>query len=373
MPIIKEFDGLRWLMALWVYVAHVLFLSGLRESRILKFLSEGGNAVTVFIVLSGFAIATSLLRSRGTYRDYIAKRFFRIYPIYVVALILGIWTSHLYTIVLQSLAWSDQTSSARIVARTAGEESSFIAHLVAHLTLLHGAVPDDVLYGASLSFNGPLWSLSLEWQFYLVAPLMVAILVVVDKRWLSVLALISLGILSPGLLGKYFDQVPSFLPLRILFFAVGILTAIHLDHLRRDPKLVVAAAILLLLSSRELIPVLIWCVAVGSVCWFGNPLARGVGVVLKNPVMAYLGERSYGFYAIHFPILLAWAYALIAMGFTSNRVLFAGLLLITLPVTIGIAALSYRYFELPINQWAKRRFSGKRPAGTPTPQVRQPA
>jgi peptidoglycan/LPS O-acetylase OafA/YrhL len=40
--------------------------------------------------------------------------------------------------------------------------------------MLHGAVPDVLVRNAPSAFLIPAWSVSLEWQFYLVAPLVYA-------------------------------------------------------------------------------------------------------------------------------------------------------------------------------------------------------
>jgi len=75
-----ELDSLRALMAFAVFVSHAQFLSA---TEIWSF-SLGGLAVTVFIMLSGFAITKSLIGSDASYRQYIARRFWRIYPVYLV-------------------------------------------------------------------------------------------------------------------------------------------------------------------------------------------------------------------------------------------------------------------------------------------------
>ncbi len=38
-------------------------------------------------------------------------------------------------------------------------------------------VPENVMPFAGTAFLGPAWSLSLEWQFYLVAPVLIGLLV----------------------------------------------------------------------------------------------------------------------------------------------------------------------------------------------------
>jgi peptidoglycan/LPS O-acetylase OafA/YrhL len=50
---IPELEGLRGLLALWVFIFHAIRFSGLH----VPLLSEGGLAVEVFILLSGFMIA----------------------------------------------------------------------------------------------------------------------------------------------------------------------------------------------------------------------------------------------------------------------------------------------------------------------------
>jgi peptidoglycan/LPS O-acetylase OafA/YrhL len=47
----------------------------------------------------------------------------------------------------------------------------FWQHVVAHLTMLHGAISNNLLPWSDYAFNSPAWSISVEWQFYLLAPL----------------------------------------------------------------------------------------------------------------------------------------------------------------------------------------------------------
>lgn len=63
---------------------------GLGKTGPLSVLAKAGPAVTGFVMLSGFAIGTSLLNSRATYGQFMARRVARIYPIYFVGLVLMI-------------------------------------------------------------------------------------------------------------------------------------------------------------------------------------------------------------------------------------------------------------------------------------------
>lgn len=355
-----ELDSLRGLLALWVYMSHVLFMTGVKGG-VLGFLSHGGPAVVVFMILSGFAITTSLLNSKASYGAYAVRRIARIYPIYIVGLLLGMATSHLYPELLQATGFADPTAVSRIAKRVAEEQAHFLPHALAHLTMIHGAIPDSVLYGSALSFNGAAWSLSLEAQFYVFAPLLVVVLANPSRHLLSLGAIVAV-ILIGGELRRFWPVVPSFLPLTLGYFIVGILTAVHFKALRRNPNLMLAIALLALIacltaSRSAALPLAVWVgvLVVSSVPWPPFELARKL---LSVKPLVVTGEISYGFYIIHMPILKLWGTWLYSHGFAEDRYVFFGMLLFSLPVTLVLAWLSYRFFEGPINKWAKNRFGG---------------
>ena len=359
-----ELDSLRGFMALWVYLTHFMFLLGIGKSGVAGLLSNGSMAVSVFMILSGFAIATSLLATPQTYGQYMARRFFRIYPIYLVGLLLGLLTSWAYPDLLQSLGWADPKDIARIAVRTEGETETFWPHFLGHLTLMHGAVPDPVLYGSALSFNGPAWSLSLEMQFYLAAPLLLMLLKE-PLRWpLAFGGLVLLALIGKQLFTPYFPQVPSFLPITLVHFLLGMLTALYLPRLAERPQILLAiVAILVLLAARSgqilfALPIAVWAATILICSLQGWPLLAKLRALMAWRPFVAMGESSYGFYILHLPIMIGWGSILQAQGYGTDRPVFALGLLITLPVTLAAAHFSYRYFEAPINGWAKRRFSG---------------
>jgi peptidoglycan/LPS O-acetylase OafA/YrhL len=361
-----ELDSLRGFMALWVYVTHALFIVGVGKGGVMALVANGSMAVSIFMILSGFAIASSLLASPSSYGHYMARRFFRIYPIYLVGLLLGMMTSWLYPGLLQSLGWADPADVARIAARTQGEAHAFWPHLLAHLTLLHGAIPDALLYGSALSFNGPAWSLSLEMQFYLLAPLLVVLLREPARRPMAFGAVVLLALAGSVLFKRFYLQVPSFLPISLIYFLFGILTAIHLPRLAARPHILLAlGAMLVLLAARTgqilfALPIAVWS-AIILICSLDDwpLLARLRSLLAWRPFVA-MGESSYGFYILHLPIMIAWAAFLERQGMGGNRMQFGIALLASLPVTLVIAHYSYRLFEAPINAWAKQRFRDAR-------------
>ncbi|WNO54516.1 acyltransferase family protein [Stakelama saccharophila] len=362
---VSELDALRGLMAVWVWVSHVLFFGGL-SSGIFYYIGLGGAAVKVFIILSGFAITCSLMNRPQTYRDYMRRRFWRIYPVYLVGLGLGLATFALYAQNAEALNWMHAGDVAPLRERIESFRTSPVPHIVSHLLLLHGVIPDTWLYGSSLSINGPLWSLSLEWQFYLLAPLIVTVLQTPRQRWILLGAMVAVTAVAAEKFSGGFSIVPSFLPLVLGYFAVGILTALHLDRLRSDAELRFGAAALLVLlataagSQEFFFATAIWSVVMVAVLTPDLAPCRWLGRMLAHPWLIFFGERSYGFYIFHMPALLFWGGWLIANGYAGNRWIFIAGLALTLPVTMLAAILSYDFFERPIQRWSRRK--GAKPA-----------
>ena len=79
--------------------------------------------------------------------------------------------------------------------------------------MLHGAISSNLLPDSPLRFNLPAWSISLEWQFYLIAP---AVIMIARRHgaiiWFALLIALLEIAFRHGLFGK-FDS-PSFLPER---------------------------------------------------------------------------------------------------------------------------------------------------------------
>ena len=122
--------------------------------------------------------------------------------------------------------------------------------------MLHGIVPETILPRSSIALLGPAWSISLEWQFYLVAPLLFLFL---DKgrgpAWLIFGGLAGIGWLlrySPPF--NVWFPMEAFLPQKLLLFGVGIISheiwrAVHDFHERIAPALLGLAGLLVLFTS----------------------------------------------------------------------------------------------------------------------------
>jgi hypothetical protein len=89
---IVAFEGLRGVMACWVMFFHIAAFAGMPFANQLR----PAVPVDVFILISGFVIAHLVASKREPYGAFIFRRFMRLYPIYLVALVAAIGLMDIY-------------------------------------------------------------------------------------------------------------------------------------------------------------------------------------------------------------------------------------------------------------------------------------
>lgn len=365
-------EGLRAWLAWTVVFSHFMSYTGLGQrlpglARPVGLAADG--AVMVFTILSGFVITHLILARREPYPRYIARRFLRIYPVYAVALLAGMAGTYLAFDTFLAHPWGDLTPATQRMALQAESLSGHDLpwHLAAHLSLLHGAVSSRVLYESQYMFLGPAWSLSLEWQFYLVAPLVVAL----ATRRLGQVLLVALAIwghvlYARGVFGEF--MLPSVLPGAALYFGVGIATRLGLKpgaSLASFPlaPLMLVAGLLLVVndpggSNR---PIMVWAAFVCMMLL--NPqasdvLSRGARLVFgrafDSRAARWLGDRSYATYLIHMPIVQLLTWLCVKQWGLGPQATAATVALVAVPAILAVSAVLHRWVELPAIQWGRR-------------------
>jgi peptidoglycan/LPS O-acetylase OafA/YrhL len=349
-------DGLRGYMAWWVVIGHALHLSGLQDVAP-AFLTGGDHAVNVFVCLSGFVISHLLLERQEAYGPYLTRRAFRIFPIYWFALACALVLSQMYDFVYAG-DWVFQHEMR--AARAAVTDAGFAKYLLLHVGLLHGLVPDTWLPYSSTAFLAPAWSLTLEWQFYLVAPLIVAGLATRGRtRLLTLLLLSAVWIMFKKVIPLQW-QYPAVLPLSLHFFMLGILSRVFLPVLARAgnwvlPVGLISAATLAPYSVR--VEFAIWIVFLAASCAqlrvaqkggeTEAPYIRVLRLVTSNRAARWLGEFSYSTYLIHISLfsLVGWIAAQLFGAWTQSVSIASTLLAVALLVPLSAAL--YRLVEQP--------------------------
>ncbi len=357
---VRSLDGLRFFAFFGVFVFHALQNGSDSVRRVVGY---GALGVQVFFVLSGFLIGGGLLelaKARPVplgrrMRVFYARRALRIFPVYYALLA-----------ALLILQWSGQ--------RQVGGSESFWWNAT-YTTNVKFAV-DGSINAGGLSH---LWSLSVEEHFYLLAPLLILCCSVRVVSWVCVVGSVvavagraiveasgntAATLLSPfqfdciliGIAAAIVQAKGSFLGIdrrrtgRISMAATAVLVPVLLvRQFDRSAARVLAAAsenFALALAVAGLILVL-W-----SSGW------PAVAALLSLRPFPYLGKISYAMYLFHLPLLV----------FASSWFDFlpAGTAIPALAMTVALAALSWHFFEGPINA-LKRRFPLPAPAITGEP------
>lgn len=136
-------EAIRGMAALYVVIHHAQLLPNSGLGRILYF---GQEAVIIFFLLSGFVIALSTKNKSITAKQYITSRAVRIYPIFLLSILLAYMFSGFPT--LDSTTWINLFGNI---------------FMLQDISALKEGVWFDTMFG-----NSPAWSLSYEWWFYLL-------------------------------------------------------------------------------------------------------------------------------------------------------------------------------------------------------------
>jgi peptidoglycan/LPS O-acetylase OafA/YrhL len=348
-----ELDGLRFFAFLFVFIGHALSndstyytergMSWTLGHVMAYVVSVGRFGVPLFFVLSSYLITELLIREHAFTGTIDVKRFYlrralRIWPLYFV-----------FVLTTYGVLNLDDRSSA-----------AFSLPYLSSLLFFFGNWAMAWGWGPSVAdvVSAPLWSVSVEEQFYLTWPLLLVVTGVGNVRRVA-LVLIGLAIavrLGMDLAGTR-DTTSWYSTFTWLdSIGAGALLALRLKG--RAPSLSAPSRVMLftagvglwLLASVAfgLLPmntILYPLIVVGSVLMLWS--AAGA-VALRQPVLVSLGRMSYGLYVFHMVGLVAagWVFP----EYSVSRAL-SGLAL-----TVLLAAISYRWLETPFLR-LKQRFT----------------
>jgi peptidoglycan/LPS O-acetylase OafA/YrhL len=365
---LRALDGLRGLLALYILAGHTVpFLSlPARLGWIGGIVAHGRGAVDLFFILSGMVILRSLdggNLSQVSARSFLAARAGRLLPVYGLALSFAAAVLCLGD-PFAAMGWLPPTGAAHDIAE-AHWPQPWLAHLAAHATLTQGLLPPALLPNAEFSILGPAWSLSTEWQFYLLVAALVAL--AARHRIRATVPAIVLGLILLGLLGIATDLLPqdwrlgrAFLPREAWYFALGVashglLAAPGRNRSRLLYLLASIAAAALGCETRlgaALIPVL-WSLCLLCEAAVIPRFVRPLRWVLTTPPMLWFGAISYPLYLIHAPVqrLFMLALAPFADGSWSTFTWIWGPPAILVPILVAYTL--HRWVEVPF--WRRSR------------------
>lgn len=286
----NNFDFLRVVFAITVFLVHAAVLSG--NSFLIsltKFLSSE-VAVKSFFVVSGFLIFMSYENSRSI-SSYFSKRIRRIYPAYLFLICLSVLVGSFFTASSSSEYWSLATFR-------------YFASNLFFLNFLQPELPGLFLHNPNTAVNGALWTLKVEVMFYLAVPL-VAFCCMRWNKMLVLLGLFLLSIIYSEILFYFYSlkengyllELQRQLPGQLTFFLIGASGYYYFDYFKKYSLSLLALAFVGYVF-KAYIPWLVF-----------EPIAIGILVIYFALVFPYFGnfgkygDFSYGIYILHFPIL----------------------------------------------------------------------
>jgi peptidoglycan/LPS O-acetylase OafA/YrhL len=284
--------SIRGIAAWWVVLYHVRSLfAPYAGPEVMAFLAKGYLAVDMFFVLSGFVIHLNYrdraAPTRSAVFDFLFRRIARVYPLHLLLL----------------LAFAGY---GLLRMRAAGELPVWLSFesFAASLLLVQGWGIFDYL-----AWNVPAWSISAELAAYLVFP---ALALLLAPRWptwalfaaIPVLAALVWGMFAAAGHANNIGWRPELfgVPRCIAQFANGMICCeLWLRGVgggsRAAPAGCAAAAILAGFLSgwlpETLALPLFWAAALLAVAWTSPR-------VLRAPPLVYLGEVSYATYLCHY-------------------------------------------------------------------------
>lgn len=336
-------DSWRGICALLVVLFHFP-ISGLVSAA--PIVANGYLFVDFFFVLSGFVIATAYgdaLDEPNSLWRFLVRRFGRLWPLH--ATILAVFVA--ISLVKGNFGADNQHSATSVVT---------------NILMIHGLGIEP-----SLTWNGPSWSISVEWALYLVFGLLAA----VTWRRMAYLMLVVIGALvlafqAPFHAASTFDYglFRGFAG----FFTGALLTYAPRLRLGGGMEFAVAgllAAFVCLGQWLFLAPLVF-----GAVVYV---FARSDGILsrmLRWRPFVLLGEWSYSTYMVHTLLVAAIWNLAVPLGLTPVP---GGHLSASLPrelalvtayaiATVGVSAVTYTFVEKPGRAWFNRLALARFPA-----------
>jgi peptidoglycan/LPS O-acetylase OafA/YrhL len=236
---------------------------------------------------------------------------------------------------------------------------------------------------SQFQFLAPAWSLSLEWQFYLLAPIWIA----AQRRWITGSILIPVIVLG-WILFQRGDFGEFLLPSLIFgagpYFLAGIMTRLALDQSadradgsRRALMLlgfsfILIAAIGYFAGAHPrsmVLSICLWMVVVHLVISRRNRRRFSWIRLLDGHLATEAGKRSYAVYVFHWPVVVSIAYvARVYMDIGQHSmVLLVGSLGVM--ITAVGAELLFRFVEQPAINFGKQLAGAVRRSPGPQPAI----
>ncbi|HEY2154898.1 MAG TPA: acyltransferase [Isosphaeraceae bacterium] len=352
----ESLDSLRGVAAVCVVIAHlfgpILLSDRLPAPATIRFLRltpmrifwDGGSAVWLFFVLSGFVLALPYYSGRALrYGPYLVRRGCRIYPPYIVAVAAAA--------LLKTLLYRGPSPTMTATLNEWWGLPTTPRALLDHLALISSV--DE-------RFDPVTWSLTQEMRVSILFPLIMAVLLRIPDAASLVLALamVPLALRADGLVRNHLHwdldlcQTWIYVPM----FVIGALLAKHrealADRVASWPRLARDGLAVLAVSAIAYAPLLPFYVMKLPVRIYAGTFGTALLIVaalglsrfsslLHAPAAIFLGRVSYSIYLWHLIVYLGLSFSL------REALPIPWVQLVSFALVLPVAALAYRAIEAP--------------------------
>ena len=369
--IIPEIEGLRFVSIVLVILSHIhnnisrvyeQQQQSLPQTRLSIFLEECGAGVNIFFFISGFILAVPFLQAyvynkrNISLKHYYYRRLTRIEPPYLITLVLFL----VATLFLLNQPFSDS-----------------IKHFAASAVYLH-----SIIYDRISTINPVAWTLEIEVQYYIIAPL-IAIALFFKNALLRRLSLFALFIVSMFLYYRNFSFFESYHLTKSTFayltiFVTGIivadwyLTYKHFFSGKRYLLLDVAglAALFLIITLSGYAGMSYRLLLFGCYCVLFISIFKGslLNRLLTKRWTMIIGGMCYSIYLMHYAVIYfitqTFSKQILTFSYATDITIQS---LILIPAILIASGIFFVLFERPFMnvRWPQelRHFAQKRYAG----------
>ncbi len=339
-----DIDGLRAIAILFV----LLFHSGL------KLFPSGFVGVDIFFVISGFLITrilhSSLQKNHFSFTEFYSRRLWRLQPVFICLILTTICLTCIFYLPEDLVNYFKSARKTTLfISNTFFEKATkgYFSAKANELPLLHT------------------WSLSIEWQCYLILPLAMYALhrLVAPQKLSKIIYLLTLLFLVLAL--YYSAKAPAktyyYLSSRIFEFLIGSCVAISshrvvLNKYVSESLNVAALLVIFYIATRSNISwgfpnayAFILCVAVSILIAAGKNNSHSLLTrLLSIKPLVFIGLLSYSLYIWHWPVFVLMHY--LAVPET------APFFVLAFSCIFIISFLSWKFIEKPAQKFNTLKF-----------------
>ena len=312
------FNFLRYLFAFSLVLAHYCSVTGTPQFWFIT----GSMRVKAFFCITGFLVTYSFLRRGCELRSYTVKRFVRIVPAYVTAilfcLVLGCCVS--------TLPFADFIANPQTFSYS-------IANLLM-LNWLQPCLPGVFENNVMQSVNGALWTMKVETAFYVLVPMLVWAAARIGRTALT-LALMAASIAA-------YNVLPVQLQYFTFFFGGMTILLFYDRFCRHHTAVMLIATVCETLLYADIFPLL-------------HPLLQAAEPLAFSCMLIYIAYHlsslnfiqrydniTYGLFLYHFPV----SQIFVSYGWAAEHFWLS--LLAVAVITSLLAMLSWRLIEQPL-------------------------